>query len=464
MIPRALRSLFALLVLLTACKAKKAEFYDKVFACDPNAGNTCGTTEAGDPMVCYSATTLGGTGFCAAPCDPNDPAVARSGVTCAAVTLGEADGGTAASGALLTECAPSDPTSCPEGLTCYRTGLTEDAGVCLALPVCDKSADCIQSRPMCATDVIRGAIPATVVSMLKTDHLHCLAVGCKSAGTQCAPGEGCVGAFLNFGSSIDELCVPRCDVHNACPPNFTCLQDTKWAPGAPPICFPGMLGSRCRDADDCLMGVCTDVGVEFNVCTIPCASDAQCLPLSTPTDAYTCANGHCLTVRPFSGSNCATDADCISIQRCVGGSVTGMMKHGECRTPCDADGKCPARAGIPHVCLGKNREGLCYPSTFATPCETQADCTASLKCLEAGPNAQTPQTNYATHLCTLTCTTDADCDANPLTKKVGFCQSGICRLAGGDGVACDRNAQCGSHRCEAPAGSTDKACVAALHQ
>jgi hypothetical protein len=443
----ALGLLLAAVATLSACKAQTEAFYGKVFTCNPAVPNSCGTTQAGQQMVCYSAETLGGTGFCAEPCDPAAPSMARSGVACASVTLPEGDGGQAATGALLTECEPSADT-CPEGLTCYRGDLTADRGVCLAMPVCGKSAECAKDHPVCAADVVRKVVPAPVASMLQLDHLHCLAMGCKKTGTACTPGEGCVGAYLTFGSDVDDLCVPRCDVHNACPPNFTCLQDANWAPGAPPICFPGMLGTRCREADDCLMGACTDVGVEFNVCTIPCASDQQCAAFSTGGDVYTCSKGHCLTTRPFSGSNCATDADCISSQKCVGGSVIGMLKHGECRVPCDASGKCPARGGIPHICLGENREGLCFPSSFATPCDTQADCIANFKCLPAAPDPRAPSTAYAKSLCTITCTTDADCDANIWTKKTGFCQDGICRASGSDTKPCERNSQCDSDNCD----------------
>jgi hypothetical protein len=454
--------LLGALLVLSACKAQKEEFYKKVFTCDPAGPNTCGTTESGQPMVCYSAVTLGGTGFCAEPCDPDAASAARSGVVCAAVTLGEADGGSAATGALLTECITSMPDSCPDGLTCYRRSLTTNQGVCLAMPVCQKSAECPQARPMCAADVIKGVVSPVVASMLKIDQLHCLAVGCKSAGTQCAPGEGCVGSYLNFGTAVDELCVPRCDLHNACPPNFTCLQDASWAPGAPPLCFPGMLGTRCASADDCLMGECTDVGVEFKVCTVGCATDDQCASFTTGTDVYTCANRHCLTVRPFGGSNCANDSDCIPSQRCVGGALVGTLKHGECRVPCDANGSCPARGGIPHVCLGEHGEGLCYPSSFGTPCDTTADCIANFQCLEAGPDPRTPQAAYAKRVCTIPCTKDDDCDANLWTKKVGFCQAGICRVAGGDGVPCDRAKQCNSRRCDTPNGASTTSCMPAL--
>jgi hypothetical protein len=460
---RRILALFAAIAALASCKAKTDAFYADTFTCDPNVANTCGTTKSGQPMVCYSAQSLGGTGFCTEVCDPNDATMARSGVVCATMTLSAADGGVSKSGGLLTECAPSMPDGCPERLTCYRTGLTEDKGVCLAMPVCAESKDCPANRSTCGADVIRGAVPPALTSMLATNHLHCLAVGCKNGGMQCQPGEGCVGAYLNFGPPIDELCVPGCDLNKACPPNFTCLRDANWAPGASPLCFPGMLGTRCAEADDCLMGECTDVGVEFKVCTIPCTSTAQCAALNTPSDVYYCANGHCLTPRPFQGSNCGKDTDCIASQRCVGGTITGDMMHGECRTPCDADGKCPARGGLPHICLGADRKGLCYPSNFATPCETQDDCLASFKCMPAAPDVvHSPQTGYATHICTITCTTDADCDADSFTKKNGFCQDGICRLAGGEGVPCKRKEECVSDRCETPSGKTATECVSPL--
>jgi hypothetical protein len=440
------------LLAFVSCKAQRAAFYDKVYTCNPNAPGSCGTTESGRPMTCYSAVALGGTGVCAETCDPASPALARSGVACASMTVKAPDAGAAETGALLLECDPTADAGCPDGLACYRTELISQAGVCLPMPVCDRSAECTQTRPICAADVVRMAVPGALAAGVATDNLHCLAAFCKSAGTQCPPGEGCIGNFLSFGLPLDDLCVPRCDVNNACPPNFTCLQDARWAPGAAPICFPGMIGTRCAEPDDCLLGTCTDVGdatvpVEFKVCTIPCQNNQGCAMFNTASDVYLCSNGHCLTTRPFSGSNCAVNEDCIAAQKCVGGSVVGEMKHGECRTPCDADGQCPARGGLPHVCLGKDREGLCFPSSFATPCRAQADCIANFKCLAAAPDARSPDTAYATQICTVTCATDADCDAEVFTKKLGFCQEGLCRIAGGEDVPCERNAQCGSKRC-----------------
>jgi hypothetical protein len=296
---------------------------------------------------------------------------------------------------------------------------------------------------------------------LATDHLYCLAAGCKTQHVNCNAGESCLGLSLSFGSDIDELCVPSCDLDKACPPGFTCLRNARWAPGSTPLCFPGLIGTRCATQQDCLLGACTDVGVEFDVCTIPCTKNEECAALNSATDIYFCSTGRCLTPRPFQGSNCTEDAHCIAGQRCLGKTPVGVLSHGECRIPCDADGQCPARGGLPHVCLGKDHEGGCYPSSFALPCATQADCVGNFQCLAAGPDPRS-LTDYSPSICTIPCSTDADCDANTWTKKSGFCRDGICRLAGGIQATCDRNAQCASDRCEAMGSDISKTCVPAF--
>jgi hypothetical protein len=441
-------ALLAALAALGACKAKTDAFYADTFTCDPEIMDTCGTSKTGRPMVCYSARSLDGTGFCAEACDPKDASMARSGVVCTTMTRSITDAGQTALGALLTECAPSDPASCPEKLSCYRTALMEDKGVCLAMPVCNTNMDCLTtSHRICAADAIKSAV-GPLASMLATSNLHCVAAGCKLGGTPCPIGEACIGTYLSVSQQIDELCVPSCDVNKACPPNFTCLQDASWAPGAAPICFPGMLGTRCAEADDCLLGACVDVGVEFKVCSIPCKTDDECKTLNTKSDVYYCGNGFCVTPRPFQGSNCGADGDCISSQTCVVGSIGGTQKHGECRVPCDAEGKCPSRGGLPHVCLGADHKGGCYPSTFGVPCLAQQDCRGDLECLEAADDPRSPENDFATHICTITCTEDKDCDADSWTKGLGFCRDGICRHAGGMNAPCDRNAQCSSDRCD----------------
>jgi hypothetical protein len=427
------------------CKARTDEFYAKVYACSGKGAAECGTTRSGKPMTCVSAVTLGGTEFCAESCDPLHPEQAPEGTICMAT------------GALLQKCTPAGDdggaSSCPPSLSCYRTSLTQNAGVCLAMPVCSSDDDpCGGGTNVCATKVIKAVVSPAVAPSLAIDHLHCVTTGCTSVGMACPLRQSCIGSQLGFGAPIDDLCVPACDSNQDCPPNFTCLHDAVSAPDGPRLCFPGMVGARCSVQQNCLVGSCVDVGVEFNVCSVPCRSDDDCKPLNMASDVYVCAGNHCLTPRPFQGANCTVQSDagvtCPLGEQCFDESPYGAPHHGECRVPCDARGLCPARGGLPHVCLGKDHDGGCYPSSFGLPCQTKADCIADFDCLPAVDDAPRSTTGYSAKICTLPCTADADCDADTWTKRRGYCSSeGICRLSGGLGTTCDRNAQCESRRC-----------------
>src|SRR6185295_13530953 len=62
------------------CKAKADEFYRAVYRCDPDAGaDSCGTTRAGAPMLCFAASQLGSIDYCAEPCDAD---ASSDGFTC----------------------------------------------------------------------------------------------------------------------------------------------------------------------------------------------------------------------------------------------------------------------------------------------------------------------------------------------------------------------------------------------
>jgi hypothetical protein len=448
--PRPLRpQLTALLLVLSAvaCKAKTDDFYAKVFPCSGTSSLECGTTKAGKPMTCVSSASLGGGSFCAETCDPNE--TAPLGSTCTA------------SGALLQQCTPNvdagadaSVVECPAGLSCYRTSLAENRGLCLSVPTCTDNSEC-GTGTICASAVVKAQLPPALASAVTADHLHCLRGGCKSSGMSCPTGQVCIGSVLAFDPDIDNLCVPACDSNKDCPPNFTCLRNPETAPGGPHMCFPGMVGARCSTDQNCLIGACTDVGVEFDVCSLPCATDAQCAALSTDTDVFVCAKNHCVTARPFQGANCSPTGDdgavCPAGLRCFDESpYGGVLLHGECRVACDPlDHSCPARGGLPHVCLGAAHDGGCYPSSFGTPCATKADCVANFECMLAGPDPHS-NTDYSDRICTVPCEADADCDKNVWTKKIGFCSSEhICRLAAGIGGDCDRATQCISRRCVA---------------
>jgi hypothetical protein len=163
--------------------------------------------------------------------------------------------------------------------------------------------------------------------------------------------------------------------------------------------FPGMLGTRCAEADHCLLGAGVDVGVEFKICSVPCKADAACKPLDTKSDADHCGNGFCVT--------------------------------------------------LPHGCLGAEHEGGRCPTTFGVPCTAQVDRRGDLECLEAAGDPRSPENDFATHVRTISCTQDSDCDADAWTKSLGFCRDGSCRQAGGDGAPRERPAHWSSDRCDA---------------
>jgi hypothetical protein len=442
---------FAALILaasvLGACKAQEDTFYAQVFSCDSALGNeSCGTTRAGKPMMCFPAKKLGGTDFCAEACELSNAPAVPNGYECLA------------SGALLRKCDPTaKPTNCPDGLQCYRTSLVAPQGVCIAMPVCNDDFDCPNSS-RCAGTILRSILPAMTAIPIATDSLQCIHTGCETSSAACATDESCLGAHYSYGLPLDDICIPDCDAKLRCPPNFSCLRDIDSSPGGPKVCTPGLPGTRCSSSRDCIAGACADVGVEFKVCSIPCTSNAFCALLNISSDAFVCVGGYCLTPRAFNGSNCVVDGNCAKGLQCFTDGPYGPIQHqGECRLPCPADRRCPARGGLPHVCLGENQQGGCYPSHFGLPCMDASECIGDFSCLDAAPDPRSTS-NYSPKICTLLCTTDADCDADPGTTGGGFCQDGICRLSGWIGTPCDRKSQCQSHRCD----TDSKKCIAAV--
>lgn len=435
------------LVGMFACKTRGDQFYREPHECDPTASeDPCGTTEDGKPMVCFAGSQLGGgSNFCVADCDP---AQATTDPRYACVTPG----------ALLQRCHPNKDASdksadCPPKLQCYRTDLFADEGVCLMMRVCAEDSDCAgdSARSVCAATLVRSM---SSLSTLKVDHLQCVKPRCQSGGSLCSDGESCLGNYYDYGSQVPDICVPNCDADLNCPPNFACSISPA-GPGSPPICLPGLPGTRCVADQDCALGTCVDTGAGFSQCVLPlpCASNLDCAPFNGPGSTFVCAEGipgrghRCIKLAPFNGTNCVDDAGCPEGQRCYWFSPDGITPtHGECRVPCEGSQDCPARGGIPHVCLGE--DAGCYPSRFAIPCTRDSDCLAEFTCSAVSPDERTQL--QAPTICTMSCEKDADCQMHPLIRgNGGFCKEGegLCRYTGQKGVPCDRDEQCVNSRC-----------------
>ncbi len=450
-----------LLVGALACKAREDGFYAKIFSCEPGGpSDQCGADRQGRPMMCYPGHLLGGHDFCATRCDPATPP-ADSRLTC--IGAGE----TLQTGALLQRCGPTagraEPaSSCPDGLACYRTDLQADEGICLMMSVCNETTDCPGAPPglQCGGELLRGLLAGA--STLMTDSLQCVPTGCWTQKSDCPLDHACLlENFASQGGMLPDICVPKCDPGHRCPPNFACSYDEAVAPGGPQICVPGIPGTRCRADQDCLVGLCTDTGAGFSVCTPPksCRPDDYCALLNGPVDVFVCAEGipgqfRCVNTRPFGGATCKSTDECPtgSGQECFFYSPDAdTPQRGSCRLPCPADRRCPTRGGIPFFCIGETGEGGCYPGQFGLPCIDDTECPGNLTCEMVGPDARS-RTNYSPNACTTPCTADADCDANPLTFHGGFCDVplGFCRLAGQSGAPCTQASHCRSKQCGAP--------------
>jgi hypothetical protein len=437
------RSLLMLVVVGAGCHNQADAFYGKIFTCDPNAAQpSCGTTRDGKPMTCFAGTQLGGEDFCVEACDPGQPSDDPRFVCLAA-------------GALVQSCRPSagsnDSGHCPAGLQCYRTDLLNDKGVCLDMRVCTTDADCAGDprRNRCAATVVQALFPR----LPPVGNLQCLQAMCMSDGASCVAGESCLPNYYDVGPTAD-ICVPKCDASRHCPPNFACAMATAGS-GSAPICIPGVPGSRCEDAHDCVFGECFDTGAGFSECVLPasCASDLDCAALDVPANSFLCIEGpsgdsrRCVGTTAFDGAACSQSSDCPSDQSCVRYSpYTFAQGKGECRYPCGANGTCAPRAGVPHTCLDVGATvGGCYPGYFAMPCLRSSDCFAELSCLDAAPDPRTVVQSAS--ICTIPCANDDDCLSNPLIGITGFCGQAVCRLGGALGAPCDRPSECREGAC-----------------
>jgi hypothetical protein len=417
---------------LLACQANDGAFYDAVFPCSIAAAtDQCGTSKAGKPMTCYPGSQLGGgSDFCTELCDGAAGAV-DAGHVCLA------------SGASLVRCLPVPPpgktNGCPAGLNCYRTDIGSNEGVCLMMQVCTTDNDCTNSRrAKCAAAIIHELNP-----IITTDHLECLQPTCATSGSNCVTGEVCSANYYATGGHVPDICIPECVRNQECPPNYACAQNAG-APGAARVCIPGVPGQRCNHEDDCIWGDCVDTGAGFSECIVPltCTTDLDCSIFNSPTETFACTKQGCVGLTPFNGTACMGDSDCPNGQQCFRYSPYGVSPpKGECRVPCDADGTCPLRGGVLHVCLDAGAGG-CYPAAFGLPCTASSECLSELTCTAVSPD---PRTIIASAtICTTSCATDGDCRNNPLIRGGGFCDadSGLCRLAGQPGSPCDRDAQC----------------------
>jgi hypothetical protein len=267
----------------------------------------------------------------------------------------------------------------------------------------------------------------------------------------CPAGQACLRDLVPSNYHVADLCVPSCDSELNCPPNYSCWRRVS-GPAAPNVCVPGLQSARCFTSLDCMIGDCLDTGEGFRLCSIPCQRDSDCLPYFDPSNPLVCVAAgsggqrHCVAPTSFSGVPCLHDGDCPGPQRCFFSTPYERGNLGQCRPACGQDDHCAPRGGIAHTCFVQGAERSCYPGRFGLPCRQAEDCIAGFACQSS--------------ICTIPCTSDADCDANPWTTRSGYCEASLCRLAAGHGGSCQRDAQCrGTLRCKVSDGGAAGACA-----
>lgn len=385
--------------------------------CDAAVTSACPPDEEGSAQTCFRAQTLGGHDFCVAACDPTQAPANPEEFSC----LG--------TGALLRVCDPDVPHSCPDGLSCFRTEVArvngllypkQPSGLCIDMPVCTEDADCAGEpiRRECGSAVVRSTYPSLAGALVLND-LQCVEP-CEGSELTCASGEECLDSELF--SALPSICVPACE-DAPCPPNFYCLAHS--GSGYPPLCVPGIPGGRCTNPEDCLLGYCVDTEAGFNLCSIDCDSDAVCQLLADIDPGFMCLMGHCVTKASYAGENCQDVSQCPAGKVCASynpydPSQPRDLKSLECRLPCDANGHCEPRGGMPYVCLPS---GECYPGDMGLGCTSSDECMGQLTC-ECVEHCDEPAGGRT--ICTAPCETDAECRGYSQAKKI--CLDGWCQL------------------------------------
>jgi hypothetical protein len=449
-----LLSLLVPLILLGAsgCKVDANAFQSRIFPCDTaSAHPLCGTDQSGVAMTCFAAGQLGGTDFCTQSCTDAPGDVPGEDAVCLQ------------SGSKLETCDPTagDDACGQAELGCLRTDVTTDEGVCVTMKPCQMDSDCRDPvRSTCASTFFHALYSKN--QAIHTDHLYCLQEGCAKNGTACSPGETCLKQVISAAAHPPDICVPNCDSLEQCPPNFLCLKaDNISGPANPGVCIPGLLGFKCGSDVDCLVGHCVSDGGDaliptskaLNLCTVDCASDADCELFDSDQGTFFC-NGahHCVTPQAYLGASCDTDADCTRdplTTKCTHFSADPTVQ-GTCIHQCPDGGTCPALGGVPHTCYkyAASAPSVCLPGTFGLPCSDDTVCVGNA----SGVGGLTCRNvSASTKVCTTLCQKDADCEGNRWTAGQGFCGGSVCLPFGSlpKGSPCAADKQCDSNSCVA---------------
>ena len=329
---------------------------------------------------------------------------------------------------------------CPSGQVCNAK-----TGTCGA-PGCKTDVDC-PSGQACVKGVCQQVTP------LPGPGKNCTADG------KCQPPAFCVkaqnGSFCTVGCQVDTDCQGIAEFKGGC-----CVS----AGGTSRVCVPSQYcgtPGRCQTANDCQPGQQCINGV----CTTPskCRSDADC------KKGLTCVKGVCTTSLPGPGKTCVRAQGCQAPAICVGDQSGNNFCSLICKTQNDCQHVAEFKGGC---CLqaGGNTY-VCAPSRYCGSsgnCSGDRDCPAGQRCVNGrcttalpGPGvaclngkcasgAMCVKTSDGQQLCTIGCSTDANCTRIPTfsggccLKLSGAAYCMLQRYCSSSGRLCATHANCPS--------------------
>jgi hypothetical protein len=365
--------------------------------CTANVCTPCTTDNAclsgyGPDHVCVGSACIPGDCHTAAECSGGKICVANACTMCtddaACAAAYGADHLCVAGGCVPGQCRSA--TNCPTGEICTAR---------FTCATCSTDMECVSAYGANHLCVNNACIPGDCRSTADCGGGRL----CDTAAFKCVPcpdDAACVAAFGSAHLCVNGSCIPgtcriatECNAGDVCDPNNymcrMCGNDAECVTGYGQghlcengACIPG----QCRTSPECPNGGLCDVPT--HTCG-PCSTHAQCV--AGYGNNHLCVNGGCVS------------GMCLSTSDCGGGQICNTATLA-C-VACSSDAACVTAYGPQHLCIGN----VCIPGQ----CRGSSDCPGLQIC------------DVPTHTCHA-CASDIACNVDPSYGSSTVCIAGGC--------------------------------------
>ncbi|MGO8995935.1 MAG: hypothetical protein ACLQVI_21690 [Polyangiaceae bacterium] len=363
------------------------------------ANGTCSPAAAGytgDPSCAGGYVCNGTSPTCPASCSADADCASgyfcgASGTCLAQKTLGGTCNPTAGADCLQGQCRECASGNCVDGVCC-NSSCSGSCDVCSAAlgasadGTCSTAPQGYAGSPTCSPYVCSGSSASCPSSCGSTTDCSSGAFcsggtcqGTETPGESCGSNGACVSGFCVDGVCCDSACTGECEACDVAGSTGTCTPVVGSPHGSRPACPVPPATEPCQAAQcdgntrtsctgyvgssvTCVQASCTN-GVETlssscdGMGNCPTAATVQCAP-------YVCSGTTCET-------QCASDSDCVSGQRCD--TATGTCVAG---VTCDGANTITGANGQTTDCSPYT----CNPAGCLTSCQSVLDCVSPAVC------------------------------------------------------------------------------------